>query len=118
MSTSPTKAPVSSGGGIPGGPVSPLPAVLSMSERLNKILNAAIPVDADEFFQFADNICIMQGENAQYESFVVKCSVDCLEKGNVLMVFYDPSNGNGGFADFELHGFALKICHKFSDFSR
>ena len=40
-------------------------------------LNAAIPVNVDELFRSADDINIIPGINARFESFVVKCTLGC-----------------------------------------
>ena len=55
------------------------PSPPSLSSRLQNILAKATPVNADEFFNFADNIGIVPGVNAKFESFVVKCSCSSLQ---------------------------------------
>jgi len=87
----------------------PAPSPATLTRNLFSGFSAASPVDADEFFQFAEEINIISGVNAPLESFVVKCPVECLEKGNVIAVFYDPTGGGGSFRDFILHGFAQLV---------
>ena len=68
-----------------------------MSKTLPSIFRKATPVNADEFFQFAEMINIIPGVNAKYESCVVKCTLGCLEKGSVVAVFNDTLGGDGQF---------------------
>jgi len=80
-----------------------------MSKKLHSIFRKATPVNADEFFQFAEMINIIPGVNAKYESFVVKCTLGCLEKGSVVAVFNDTLGGAGQFIDFDLNGVAQLV---------